>query len=407
MTNMNDKNIEIKSEKEIFNGMYNFFRAYKNKITNKLFGMVSIKCSGPKKGTVLVSYITGPFTLAPGEFFTDPHSNYFVAEEMAGQFLKRGYDVDVIDWNNYEFMPKKQYDVVIDIDKNLSRLAPVLEKNCKKIYFINGSYWKHQNDAEMLRLSQLEKRRGVKLQSHRGVSDTRNSEVADFIGGYGNKTVRDTFPGKEKIIPIPVPAMDTYDFPENKDFEKARSNFLWFGGGGAILKGLDLVVEAFASLPEFNLLIIGPSAYEKEFEKIYEKELALPNIRRYGRPKITECGEIMTDGVNIKDIFEKCASIVYMSASEGGGGAVVHAMQAGIFPIVSPNTGIDENAPSIVINDPTIEKIRESVINFSRLPPEKIKEMSKNVWSFAREHHTKEAFSNSFKQFIDLILVSK
>ena len=58
------------------------------------------------------------------------------------------------------------------------------------------------------------------------------------------------------------------NFPKNKNFESSRKHFLWFGGGGAILKGLDLVVETFASLPHLQLSIIGPSAYEKEFEEI-------------------------------------------------------------------------------------------------------------------------------------------
>lgn len=384
--------------------MSKFLRAYKNKITNKLFGVISIPCQGKKRGVALLSFITGPFTLAPGEFFTDPHSNYFVAEEMVKILLEKGYDVDVIDWANDKFIPKKRYDVLLDIDKNLARLAPILSKDCIKIYFINGSYFKHQNDAEALGLANLEKRRGVKLLSHRGVSESKNTELADFIGGYGNETVRGTFPVKNKIVPIPVPAMDIYDFPINKDFEKAKTNFLWFGGGGAILKGLDLVVEVFATLPHLNLSIIGPSAYEKEFERVYESELKLPNIKRFSRPKITKSGEIMTDGRNIKEIFDECGAIVYMSASEGGGGAVVHAMQAGIFPIVSPSTGIDERAPSVVINDPTIENIRAAVLDFSKLPGEKIKEMSKNVWSFAREHHTKEAFLKSYKEFINKAL---
>lgn len=379
-----------------------YVSAYWNKITYKLFGVVHIKGRG--KGNALLSYIAGPFTLAPGEYFTDPHSNYWVVEEMVRLFLERGYDVDVIDCSNDTFVPKKRYDVILDTEKNIERLAPMLNKDCVKIYFINGSYWKHQNDSEAARLSDLEKRRGVRLPSRRGVSGSKNSALADFIGGYGNKTVHDTFPERDKIIPIPVPAMDSYDFPENKDFEKARTHFLWFGGGGAVLKGLDLVVEAFASLPHLQLSIIGPSAYEKGFEKIYATELALPNIKRYERPKITESGEIMTGGRNIKEIFDECGAIVYVSASEGGGGAVVHAMQAGIFPIVSPNTGIDEAAPSIVLQNPTVENIRKAVTDFSKLPSEKIRELSKDVWSFARKNHTKEAFLVSYRKFLDRAL---
>ncbi|MDP2705014.1 MAG: glycosyltransferase [Patescibacteria group bacterium] len=385
-----------------------YITAYKNKITNKLWGVVFLYTKKKKKGTVLIAYITGPFTLAPGEYFTDPHSNYWVTAEMARIFLERGYDVDVINWNNVAYKPRKHYACVLDIDKNLEGWKPFLSKDCVKIYFINGSYWKFQNEAEQKRLLALQKRRGVLLSSHRNVSFSKNTELADFIAGYGNSTVHGTFPVPEgKIIPLPVPAMDTYDFPENKDFEKARTHFLWFGGGGAMLKGLDLVLEAFAALPHLKLSIIGPAAFEKEFEETYAKELALPNIIRYSRPKIQKDGTITTDGIDIRDILNQCGAVVYVSASEGGGGAVVHAMQAGIFPIVSPNTGISEKAPSKVLSGPTIENIHAAVQEFSQLSPEKIKQLSKEVWRFAQKYHTKKSFTEAFENLVDNIVKLK
>jgi hypothetical protein len=370
--------------------------------------VVSLHTEKEKKGTALLSYITGPFTLAPGEYFTDPHSNYWVTTEMARVFLERGYDVDVVNWDDTTYKPKKQYAYVLDIDKSLERWTPFLSDDCVKIYFINGSYWRFQNEAEEARARALQKRRGVLLSSHRNVSFSRNTEYADFIAGYGNNTVHGTFSSfGKKIIPLPVPAMDTYDFPEHKDFEKTRTHFLWFGGGGAILKGLDLVIETFAALPHLTLSVIGPAAYEKEFEKTYAKELALPNITRYSRPKIQKNGDIVTDGIDIRDIFNECGAIVYMSASEGGGGAVIHAMQAGISPIVTPNTGINEKAPSTVIQDPTIEHIRQAVLEFSQLPAEKIKEMAYATWSFAKKYHTKESFTKAYENFIDNVVKLK
>ncbi|MDP3996380.1 MAG: glycosyltransferase [bacterium] len=382
-----------------------YITAYKNKITNKAFGLVSLHTPENKKGVVLLSFITGPFIQAPGEYFTDPHPNYWTCLEIAKLFLDRGYDVDVTNWDDFRFVPRKKYAVCIDMQYNLERLSRYLPKECKKVMFLVASHPSFQNEAEAKRLRNFEKRRGVTLPAKRTDPMTSDPSVADFILGYGNKTVHGTYEkfGKE-ILKVPVPAMDIYEFPENKDFNKARKNFLWFGGGGAILKGLDLVVETFASLPHLNLSVVGPSAFEKEFERIYARELSLPNIKRYSRPKIMKDGKIMTDGINILDIFNKCGATVYMSASEGGGGATVHAMQAGIFPIVTRNTGIYEEAPSKVIDEPSIENIAEAVEDFSTLPPKEVKKLSREVWSFARKNHTKEAFSRTFAGFIDNIL---
>jgi len=386
----------------MLNTLRGYVTAYRNKITKKFLGVVHVKHAGRKKGDVLLSFVAHPFTLVPGEFLTDPHSNNWTAPEIARLFSERGYDVDVIDWNNTKFVPRKKYAACIDLCNNLENLASFLTSDCKKIMFIIGSHPEFQNTAENKRISALEKRRGVVLPPKRTVPNIRNAPYVDFIAGYGNETVHGTFsPFHKKVIPIPVPAMDAYDFPKDKNFDITRRHFLWFGGGGSILKGLDLVIEAFSRMPQFTLTIVGPSAYEKDLEKIYAKELALPNIKRYGRPKLMKDSEIITDGKNIREIFNECGAVVYVSASEGGGGAVVHAMQAGVFPIVTPQTGIDERAPSIVIKDPTIENICKAVLSFSELPPEKVRELSKETWSFAQKHHSKEAFTRSFEDFID------
>lgn len=379
-----------------------YLLAYRNKITNKFFGTAFLPHQGKRKGVVLLSFLTGPFTLTPKEYFTDPHSNNWVSFEIARLFTKHGYDVDIINWNNNNFIPKKKYVVCIDLHNKLKRLSTFLNKNCLKVMHTTGSYPQFQNEAEQKRINALNKRLGKNLVLRRTVPPTDNLQYADFILGYGNKTVRSTYPEfSEKIIPVPIPAMETYDFPDDKDFVSASKHFLWFGGGGAILKGLDLVVEAFASLPHLQLSIIGPAAYEKEFEEIYSKELSLPNITRYGRPQVNNKGEIMIGEENIFKILNQCGAIVFLSASEGGSGAVVHAMQAGLYPIVTPQSGISEEAPSTVIENPSIESIKKVVEEFSNLPPEKIKELARETWLFAQEHHTKEAFTRAYENFID------
>lgn len=385
------------------NILVRYLLAYRNKITNKFFGVVRLPHQGEKKGAVLLSFATGPFTLTPKEYFTDPHSNNWVFPEVARLFSERGYDVDIINWDNESFIPRKKYLACIDLSHNLKRFSPFLGVTCLKVMFILGSYPQFQNDSEQKRIDALNKRRGVHLPPRRAVPSSENLHHVDFVLGYGNKTVRDTFPNfSEKIIPIPIPTMEVYDFPSSKDWTVTRKHFLWFGGGGAILKGLDLVVEAFATLPDLHLTIIGPSAYEKEFENIYKKELALPNITRYGRPCLNrKNGEIMVGDKYISEIMGTCAAAIGLSASEGGSGAVVQAMQAGLFPIVTPQAGIDEDAPSITIENPTIENIQKVVDEFSNLPPEKVKELAQKTWQFTREHHTKDTFSRAFANFID------
>lgn len=46
-----------------------------------------------------------------------------------------------------------------------------------------------------------------------------------------------------------------------------RENFLWLGSRGAVLKGLDLVLEAFARMPD--LQVSGPVEDEADFAAAY------------------------------------------------------------------------------------------------------------------------------------------
>ncbi|PIT89086.1 MAG: hypothetical protein COU27_02240, partial [Candidatus Levybacteria bacterium CG10_big_fil_rev_8_21_14_0_10_36_7] len=332
--------------------------AYRNKVTNKLFGVVKMRHKGKRSGNALVSFITGPFTKAPWEFFTDPHSNYWTSKEIVRLLNVRGYDVDIINWDNKTFIPKKKYAICIDIQHNLERLSPRLGSSCVKVMFVLSSYPLFQNNAEQTRIDNLEKRRGVKFSHKRHDVLSNNIKYIDFISGYGNETVYKTYPLKDKkIVPIPAPAVKTYKFPKDKNFEKVQTHFLFFGGGGAILKGLDLVVEAFSTMPNLHLHIVGPAAYEKEFAKEYEKEFALPNIHRYQRPKISKNG-IMTVGEKLfSEIADQCASMIYPSASEGTSGAVIQAMYAGVIPVVTKATGLPEDSPSIIIENPSVESI--------------------------------------------------
>jgi glycosyltransferase involved in cell wall biosynthesis len=353
---------------------------------------------GKKKGSVLLSYITEPFTKLPWQSLSNRHTNYWECLEIARLFSARGYAVDVINWDNSKFIPKKKYAVCVDVQNNLERLSKYLPKECKKVAHIVSSAASFQNTAEKTRLQELKKRRGVELITQRQVGISNNVHVANFLEGFGNKTVWASYGNLDKpIFPIPISSVKIFDFPENINFEAASKNFLWLGGGGAVLKGLDLVLEAFAQNPDLTLHICGPVQAEKDFCQAYNKELfETANIHLHGRIDVTS------------DLFKElsltCGALIYPAFSEGTSGAVVQAMQAGIVPIITPQTGIYEEAPAIIITEPTVESVTKAVKDFSLLSPERIETVSRNVWKYAQAHYTREEFSKAYGHFIDDIL---
>ncbi|MEN9524274.1 MAG: hypothetical protein RL536_343 [Candidatus Parcubacteria bacterium] len=353
---------------------------------------------GHKKGDILISYFTEPFTLFPWKPFPNYHSMYWECFQIASLFRERGYSVDIINSKDHTFIPRKHYKACIDAEDDLERLSKYLSKDCKKIFYVLISYWEAYNEAEQKRLNGLEKRRGALLMPRRRVRPSKSAYLADYLVGFGNRTVFDTFRKFNKpVFLIKASEVVQYNFPENKDWEKACKHFLWIGGGGAVLKGLDLVLEAFAGLPSLHLHVCGPIYGEKDFTDEYKKELEeTPNVHVYGRLDV--------GGEKFAEILEKCASVIYPSGGDGTAGAIIQAMHAGLVPIITPETGIQENAGYILIENPTTESVRQAVLNFAIMQPNVIKSKSRSIWQYARSFYTKENFLKSYAKFIDEIL---
>jgi hypothetical protein len=380
-------------------------RAYRNKITNKLYGVVYMPHRGRQRGAILLSYLTAPFTQAPGKLPTDPHAGYWECGEIVRLLTERGYDVDIIDWKNESFIPRKPYKACIDIQKNLKRLSPHLKNDCLKIMHIVSSYAEFQNTQEQKRLNAIKERRGVSLKPRRIDSVSDNPAFADILEGFGNSTVHATYArfGKQ-IHPIPESVSSEFPFPDTKDFAEARKNFLWFGGGGAVHKGLDLILEAWTGLPaELTLHIVGPIKAEDDFMDAYKTELSLPNVFVHSRPKTDTSGNMTVDGKPFGTITDSCANLLYFSCSEGTSGAVVQSMHAGLIPIITPESGIYEDAPTITVSNPTVSKIREEVLRVSQSEPQELKKHAQKVWQYARSRYTKKTFSAGYADFIDTI----
>lgn len=377
------------------NKIKEIYWAYKNKITNKLFGVVHMPAKGPQKGDVLISYITEPFTHAPWEPLSNYHTMYWECLETAKLFSERGYACDIINASNNNFIPQKPYKFCIDTENNFENFLPYLPVDCKKIFFIFITYWESYNEAEKSRLIALEKRRGAVLSSRRQMKPSRNAEIADFIIGFGNKTIFNTFSKFNKpIFYIPISSVTQFDSPEKKDFSASRNHFTWMGGGGAVLKGLDITLEAFSKMPNFHLHVCGPVLAEKDFVQEYKKELTeTPNIHVYGRIDVT--------GEKFSEILNKCSAVIYPSAAEGSSGTIVLAMHHGLIPIISHETGIQEESGYIPLIDPTPESIIKTVTEFSKMPEEEMREFSKKIWTYARKNYTREAYISACKRFIE------
>ena len=67
-------------------------------------------------------------------------------------------------------------------------------------------------------------------------------------------------------------------------------------------KGLDLVLEAFAGMPDHHLYVCGPLQQEKDFVKAFYTEL-------YETPNIHAVGWVDLEGPEFLEIVNKCVGL--------------------------------------------------------------------------------------------------
>lgn len=336
--------------------------------------------------------------LREGDPFSNAHSHDWESYQIAQTFLDMGYYVDVISYLNRWFVPEKSYDIFVAARTNFDRISSLLNNNCIKVVHLDCAHWVFNNQAVYARLFNVQQRRGITLDSAKFIEQNWAIENADCATVLGNRFTMDTYSyaGKRMFhVPVSVPVV--YDWPESKDFNVSRCNFLWFGSSGLVHKGLDLVLEAFSEMPELNLTVCGPIDEDERFKTAYAKEL-------YETGNIHTHGWVDVASKDFIDITGKCIALVYPSCAEGGGSSALTCMHTGLIPVLSHEASVDTGGSGVILQSINKEEIKKEVRRISRMTAEQCERNARSAWEFARKHHTREIFANAYKDTIEEIL---
>lgn len=350
---------------------------------------------GTPRGEVLLSYIIDPFLLPDGAPLPHSHTHFWECWTMGRMLAEAGLGVDAVAWTNHRFAPAKAYDAIIDVRLNLERLAPALPAALKVLH-ADTAHWTFHNPAQAARHRDLEARRGVAVRPQKRLPENRAAEVADVISVLGNDFTQATygFAGTQ-IVHIPISVPFTYDWPGDKDWQAAHRRFLWFGSGGLVHKGLDLVLEAFAAMPDLHLTVCGPVRREADFEAAYFREL-------YETPNIETVGWVdVAPGGSFEQLARGIGALIYPTCSEGGGSSVLTCMHAGMAAIVPRQASVDiaDGDSGILLRDCAIETLQHAARSFANQPPAAAEAIARAGWRHARSHHTKDHFEVGYRRF--------
>jgi hypothetical protein len=378
------------------------FRRLRRKLVAKLrpgrSPVAHVGARSSSRGTALVSYLVAPCRGDLNRELPHSHTHFWESRQIVLTLADLGFDVDVIDWTDQDFEPQRPYDLVLDVRLNLERLAPGVGPDCLLIQHMETAHHRFHNAAQRVRLDALEQRRGVRLRPQRMLEENQAIDVAHFGTTVGNDFTIGTYADAEKeIFRIPISTPILFPAPNDKDFDRVRRHWLWFGSGGLVHKGLDRTLEAFAGMPEQQLTVCAPVHLERDFEAEYGREL-------YGMPNIRTAGFVDVFGDRFRRIVGRTMGVVYPSCSEGGGGSVITCMHAGLIPLVTRESSVDLDDFGFLLPDAQVETIRRHVRSIASLPVDELTARSHRAWAHAREHHTREAFARNCRQAIEEIL---
>jgi glycosyltransferase involved in cell wall biosynthesis len=269
-----------------------------------------------------------------------------------------------------------------------------------KIQHLDTAHLLFHNAGEASALLALQQRRGVTLRDGRTERPNLGLEHADAATMLGNTFTMQTYRYAHKPgYPLPVTSAVLYPSPETKDFARCANRFLWLGSGGLVFKGLDLVLEAFAQMPDHHLTICGPIQHEPHFEQAYYREL-------YQTPNIHTVGWMNVGSSEFVALASQCAGLISASCSEGQSGSVITGLHAGLIPIISYECGVDVHQFGRLLRERTMRGVQEAVWRVSHLPTAQLRQMALSAWQAARTYYTRPCFAEAYRKAIERILAS-
>ncbi len=359
----------------------------------------TIKTKGPEK-KVLISFVLHPLYKM---YFIGRIRYYFSINGLTLYIIRAfrdlGYTCHFIHAVDREFKVKDEYSAAVFHVGNFDVINPQLPKNCKTIAFETGAYWPVHNQKELERFHELKVRRGADLKPDRfhgkgAETDFMLNNVSAVVA-LGDDFTRESFSQFKNLYPLNSAFLPDKYFSqedlEKKDFGLAKKNFLYFGGGGEVHKGLDLLIEVFSKLPNLNLFLCNNLS--ENFLKVYKKDLEKS-------PNIHVLGYIPQRSQGFYQLVKKCAFNVHISCSEGSPGGIIELLQYGIIPLATQESNIDLNGFGFKLQTHNLEEISQAVIKLSELPNEEVKNLANKTRVAAFEKFSDDAFLKNLKHIL-------
>jgi hypothetical protein len=341
----------------------------------------------------LFQYLSSPLTWSKYDPRLDWHENYVQSKQIAEILVKQGYQVDVIDIKDHNFVPLKDYSLFISHGKVVKNILERLPKKCRKFLLSTGQQGAHANRQVQKRYDDLKKRTRKKLTVVLPSQyDNNLLNIFDGIIGFGNSYTRDTFKAVDKKIYI-FPNYANSNVKYVKSNNKDSKHFVYIAGSSHICKGLDLLLEIFSNNPSWHLHICG--RLDNDLKTVFHKELSNSNIHCYNNVNMR--------GNVFSRICRKSTFYISPSSSEGMQGAALNAMKAGLIPLLTKEVGVDIFGCGFIIDDVSIKGLTKQIQKCTEIDNSETKRLSKLSHDVANKHYSEKNFTKAWTNIVQEI----
>ena len=381
-----------------------FFSIFTNWGFKKIVYLIRSKIFGEKrfvyykKGNekwAYISYIPDVFYRRDDERYLNTHQNKREILVIGDVFAKLGYNFVVELFNSSKISDKYYYDIVFGLEPNFCIQAKK-NPNALKIYYATGAYFKHQNLVIKDRTDYFNNKHKCNVPYYRLVAEHSACDMADFIFQIGSKYTLQTYP--EKLIYKMSTLHQSSNFYRHLSIQDKlscykRNEYLWLGGSGSILKGLDLILDYFIQRTDCILHIVG--GIDNEVNRYYAKKINNSN-------HIHVYGFLDVNSEQFVQIAKHVTFYLFPSASEGGApGSVIAAMKCGIIPIVSKYASFDEIVElGYRLDDFSIRSIEDAVKWSESLCEQQVERLIKANFDYAQKKWNINVFSKEFEYLL-------
>jgi len=372
--------------------------AFRNAVRHQLQPKLKTYSDRPEnKKRALLCYLLDAVDMKDSDPRLKGHANWWRGREIARILDSLGYNVDVISSGDSSTIPSRQYDLIFDASANIPRLASFQKKETKFVLFLTGSYYGWSSPAEMRRILAFETTHGVFYEPRYGrqpklIMD-KALAMSDLALLVGNETTLHTYPDwarkNMRIVHMPTSFIE-----HRKQYGSRSDTFLYYSSARNVLKGLDLVFDAFLEHPEWNLVVVGPvESTEADFFRAY------PNLSSH--PNIQLLGSMVPSSEWFAEVLDRCDAFLLPSCSEGASSSALTCCIAGIYPIISRNSGVDltENT-GIWIESLTKSGVEKAIETFRQKDWSEVVREAETIRSYIAKWHSRKSFTEEMTDIL-------